>query len=713
MTDILKKLFGLPRRRKQLIQLIADALLIVASFFAAMLLRLDSMRFLADPDVWVALPVVVPVSLIIFVKLGFYRSIIRYMGLKAFQAIMAGVIGSALTLGIVSSVFDLSIPRSVPFIYIMLALLTIGGVRLALRLLYQRGQQRLKTRVLIYGAGAAGRQLVMSLRHGRDYEPVGFVDFAPRLQGTHVQGLRVHSPDDTGRLVNNYGVEKLLLAVPEATRARRQEIIESLEPLSIPVQTIPDMADVISGKAKFNELRDVAVEDLLGRDPVPPVQSLMGANISGKVVMVTGAGGSIGSELCRQILRQQPRQLLLVELSEYSLYRIELDLQRIAAAESIDVEFTPLLASVRDGERIKRLMCDYEVRTVYHAAAYKHVPMVEHNPGEGVLNNVFGTLAVAKAAIAARVDDMVLVSTDKAVRPTNVMGASKRMAELVCQAMASSQQKTRFSMVRFGNVLGSSGSVVPLFRKQIENGGPITVTHPEITRYFMTIPEAAQLVIQAGGMAKGGDVFVLDMGKPVRIVELATRMVRLTGLEPHFPQSGASPNSSTPRKQRRQHQELAEGGSKGDISIIFTGLRPGEKLYEELLVTEAVGKTGHPRIMTASEASLSWEALEAILLDLNAACMNQDAERIRRILIDAPTEYHPQSDVVAHQPKAARPNTICDPLPSTETLASDQAAQPTADITPSWQTMSDPTVEPRCHEEPVVANVAYYSPKNR
>ncbi|AMD00025.1 nucleoside-diphosphate sugar epimerase/dehydratase [Halomonas chromatireducens] len=712
MAQLLKKLFSLPRRHKQTIQLLADSFLIVVSFFTAMLLRLDSTRFLTDPAVWMALPVVVPVSLIIFMRLGFYRAIIRYMGLKAFQAVMAGVMGSALTLGVVSTVFSLPVPRSVPFIYIMLALMTIGGVRLALRLLYQRGQQRLKTRVLIYGAGAAGRQLVMSLHHGRDYEPVGFVDYAPKLQGTHVQGLRVYAPDDTNRVINSYGVEKLLLAVPEATRSRRQDIIESLEPLSIPVQTIPDMADVISGKAKFNELRDVAVEDLLGRDPVPPDQTLMVANIAGKVVMVTGAGGSIGSELCRQILRQHPSKLLLVDASEFSLYRIENDLQRIAAAESIEVVFKPILASVQNGDRIKGLLDYFGVSTIYHAAAYKHVPMVEYNPGEGVLNNVFGTLAVAKAAIAAGVDDMVLISTDKAVRPTNVMGASKRMAELVCQSMAALQQKTRFSMVRFGNVLGSSGSVVPLFRKQIEMGGPITVTHPEITRYFMTIPEAAQLVIQAGGMARGGDVFVLDMGKPVRIVELATRMVRLTGLEPHFPQS----NPSSPQVLRKGcpvGQGLAEGEKKGDISIIFTGLRPGEKLYEELLVTEAVGKTRHPRIMTANEASLSWEELEPILSSLHTACKNQDADSIRRVLMEAPTQYHPQSDVIDFEPQARSTDTTPSPGMSETVLSKGGKSPSQVEMSTNWQETSTSREEGGSSGKPVTASVAFYSPKGR
>ncbi|RUR54366.1 polysaccharide biosynthesis protein [Vreelandella populi] len=642
MMFVIEALFGLTRRRKQLIQLIVDTFLIVASFFLAMLLRLDSLEFLTDKSVWLALPVMIPVSLFIFIRLGFYRSIVRFMGMKALQALLAGAFGSALTLYVVSMALNLPVPRSVPFIYTMLAFITIGGIRLALRLMYQRGQQLQKTRVLIYGAGAAGRQLVVSLRHGRDYEPVGFVDYAPLLQGTHVQGLRVYSPESTPTLIENFGVEKFLLAIPEATRARRQEIIESIEPLSIPVQTIPDMADIISGKAKFNELRDVRVEDLLGRDPVPPDPKLMGANITHKSVMVTGAGGSIGSELCRQIVRLHPERLIIVDSSEYSLYQIDQDLAQIINKENLNVEVKPALASVRNGDVISRLMRTFETDTIYHAAAYKHVPLVEFNPAEGVLNNVFGTMEVAKAAIKEGVESFVLVSTDKAVRPTNVMGASKRMAELICQACADEQTNTRFSMVRFGNVLGSSGSVVPLFRKQIEKGGPITVTHPDITRYFMTIPEAAQLVIQASGMATGGDVFVLDMGKPVKIVELAIRMVKLSGLNFRF----MSVPSDAKTVPAQESEKIVE--KKGEISIRFTGLRPGEKLYEELLATDSAEKTRHPRIMTASEDFLPWSVLEPMLSELEVACKTQDAARIRELLIAAPTAYQPQSDIVDH-----------------------------------------------------------------
>ena len=636
MKALLKTLFDLPRRQKRAIQVLADCVLIVASFASAMLLRLESLSFLQNPRVWLALPILVLVSLFIFVRLGFYRAIIRYLGLKATQTILIGVMASSVVLGLTIMLFGLPIPRSVPFIYAMLALITVGGVRFGLRHLFLSDQERLKARVLIYGAGAAGRQLVMSLRHGRDYQPIAFVDFAPKLQGSHVQGLKVYPPEECGRLIKTYGVEKFLLAIPEATRARRQEVLESVETLSIPVQTIPDMADVISGKAKFNELRDVAIEDLLGRDPIPPDPSLMGADITGKVVMVTGAGGSIGSELSRQILKQCPRQLLLIDVSEFSLYRIEQDIAQIRLHEGLQVPCLPILASVQNGERLEALMRLFHVDTVYHAAAYKHVPLVEQNMVEGIRNNTFGTLGMAKAAVSAGVGKVVLISTDKAVRPTNVMGATKRLAELICQALAKEQSATRFAMVRFGNVLGSSGSVVPLFRKQIERGGPITVTHPDITRYFMTIPEAAQLVIQAGAMAKGGDVFVLDMGEPVKITDLAYRMVRLSGLQPYY--LAETSEKSTGHTGRKE--------PKGDIAIRFSGLRPGEKLYEELLIADASASTPHPRIMTANESMLKWPELQRILQTLDHACHRQDMNQVRKILLSASAGYAPQSEMV-------------------------------------------------------------------
>lgn len=669
MSPYLSKLFGLSRPRKRVIQVVADVFLITVSFLGAMWLRLDSFDFLAKLGTWMALPFVVPVSIIIFVRLGFYRAIIRYLGLKATQTILTGVVASSVVLGLTVVLFGLPIPRSVPFIYAMLALITVGGVRFGLRHLYLNDQEQRKERVLIYGAGAAGRQLVMSLRHGRDYQPIAFVDYAPKLQGSHVQGLKVYSPEECGRLINVYGVQKFLLAIPEATRARRQEILESVETLNIPVLTIPDMADVISGKAKFNELRDVEIEDLLGRDPIPPDPSLMGADITGKVVMVTGAGGSIGSELSRQILNQRPRQLLLIDVSEYSLYRIEQDINLLKEKAGLNVPCLPIFASVQDGERLETLMRMFDVDTIYHAAAYKHVPLVEQNMAEGIRNNVFGTLSMAKAAVSAKVGRVVLISTDKAVRPTNVMGATKRLAELVCQALAKEQSDTRFSMVRFGNVLGSSGSVVPLFRKQIERGGPITVTHPEITRYFMTIPEAAQLVIQAGAMAKGGDVFVLDMGEAVKISDLAHRMVRLSGLQPYYPDTDEV-NAETE----------GMGNQLGDIAIRFTGLRPGEKLYEELLIANSSEPTSHPRILTANEARLEWIELQSLLKALDQACHRQDMDQVRRILLSAPTGYAPLSELVdiswlqqtCHKTESGQP-TLYEPQHSLESTHGNNA----------------------------------------
>jgi FlaA1/EpsC-like NDP-sugar epimerase len=680
MSPFLSTLFGLSRPAKRAIQVAVDVILILMSFLGAMWLRLDSFAFLGEPGVWLALPIVLPISITLFMWLGFYRAIIRHLGLKATQTILIGVMASSGVLGVTVLLFGLPIPRSVPLIYAMLALITIGGVRFGLRHIYLREQQQHKKRVLIYGAGAAGRQLVMSLRHGRDYEPVAFVDFAPRLQNSHVQGLKVYPPEECSRIIKAYGVQKFLLAIPEATRARRQEILESIETMNIPVQTIPDMADVVSGKAKVTELRDVAIEDLLGRDPIPSDPSLMGADITGKVVMVTGAGGSIGSELSRQILRQQPRQLLLIDVSEYSLYRIEQDIAQLKLGEGHQVPCLPILASVQDGERLEALMRVFSVDTIYHAAAYKHVPLVEQNMAEGIRNNVFGTLTMARAAVSAGVGSVVMISTDKAVRPTNVMGASKRIAELVCQALARQQSNTCFSMVRFGNVLGSSGSVVPLFRKQIERGGPITVTHPEITRYFMTIPEAAELVIQAGAMARGGDVFVLDMGQPVKIVDLAYRMIRLSGLQPYYLES-SEPDAmaATP---------FAISRSKGDIAIEFTGLRPGEKLYEELLIAESAESTAHPRIMTAKETMLDWEELQPSLQALDLACQQQDMDQIRNILLSAPLGYIPQSELVdISWLQQAACGEASEERVSTGSPQPVEARHGTADVIPVWAGM--------------------------
>ena len=470
----------------------------------------------------------------------------------------------------------------------------------------------------------------MALRQASSYRVKGFIDRDQSLANTIIQGVPVYNVDKVGELIEKYDIEKVLLAIPKASRSERKQVIEQLMPYPVEVLTVPDFNDIVTGKAKVSELQDVAVDDLLGRDVVEPVASLMQANITGKVVMVTGAGGSIGSELCRQIIAQQPSTLIVFDVSEYAVYQIDKELNEILEQESFNVKIVPLIGSVQRINRLASTMKAFGVNTVYHAAAYKHVPLVEYNVVEGVRNNAFGTYYSAKAAIESGVESFVLISTDKAVRPTNVMGATKRMAELGLQALAEAEAKkaakqekfTRFCMVRFGNVLGSSGSVIPVFKKQILENQPITVTHPDIIRYFMTIPEAAQLVIQAGAMGKGGDVFVLDMGEPVKIVDLAKNLIRLSGLEV---KSDANPN--------------------GDIEIQFTGLRPGEKLFEELLIGDNVKETQHKRIMTANERFLSLPDFVQTMEQLDKACHDFDHEKVREILITAPTDFQPTDGI--------------------------------------------------------------------
>ncbi len=476
--------------------------------------------------------------------------------------------------------------------------------------------------MLIYGAGSSGRQLQLALNLGQEFFPVAFVDDGPNLEKVMIQGINVYTPDMIGELIIRFDVKKILLAIPSASRSVRQDVIRRLEPFPCEVLSIPGMADLVGGKALINELKEVSIEDLLGRDPVAPIPELMNANITGKRVMVTGAGGSIGSELCRQIVRCKPAKLVLFEISEYALYAIDKELNELCQHENIALDIVPLLGSVQRQNRLSTIMSNFQIQTVYHAAAYKHVPLVEYNVVEGVRNNIFGTLYSAQAAIEAGVETFVLISTDKAVRPTNTMGATKRLAELVLQALSSVQTKTRFCMVRFGNVLGSSGSVVPLFRKQISDGCPLTVTHPDIIRYFMTIPEASQLVIQAGAMGCGGDVFVLDMGQPVKIIELAHRMIRLSGL--------TLKNEQNPN---------------GDIEVKITGLRPGEKLFEELLIGDNVLGTHHPRIMKANEQQLPWTELRALLLRIDTACHQFDHEQLRHLLLEAPAAFTPTDGI--------------------------------------------------------------------
>ena len=615
-------LFQVPRPIKRLISLFADFIFIVIAFWGAIFVRFESYEILHDKSVWLVLCGIIPLSLAVNVKIGLYRAIIRYISSKAAISVAISILSSTLLLVLLSFYSQASLPRSIPIIFASFLLILVGGSRLLIRAVLSTPKKSLKEKVVIYGAGSSGRQLAQSLIQGHEYFPVAFIDDDLRIQKSVIQSITVYGRQDLEYLIEKYEVKRILLAMPKESKKKIGRVLSKLENLPVEILSIPGSADLVSGAATIDELREVAIDDLLGREPVKPNKHLMQADIKSKVVMVTGAGGSIGSELCRQLLLQRPIKIVLLELSEFGLYKINNELQEQAKKLDIDVTIVPLIGSVQRKNRLLTIMRTFSVQTVYHAAAYKHVPVVEHNVVEGVRNNVFGTLYTAEAAIEAHVETFVLISTDKAVRPTNVMGTTKRMAELVLQALSQKHTETRFCMVRFGNILGSSGSVVPLFRKQIKQGGPITVTHPDIIRYFMTIPEAAQLVIQAGAMGKGGDVFVLDMGDPVKISELAKKMVRLSGMT------------------------LRESNdSSGDIEIVYTGLRPGEKLFEELLIGDDVTQTEHSRIMSAHESWLSWEALEKILIQLDDACHNFEHEVIRKLLLEAPTGFVPKDGI--------------------------------------------------------------------
>ena len=646
-------LLGLPRRKKRAFQLTADIILVWGALWMSFIVRLgiDEMINPFKEHFWLFL--VAPVVAIpVFIRCGMYRAVMRYFGNDALIVIIKAVTLSALILGFIVywySNHQHVVPRSIMFNYWWLSLVMIGGLRLAMRQYFLgdwfAAAQHVPfasrddgiPKVAIYGAGAAGNQLVAALRMGKLMRPVAFIDDDHSLSKSVIAGLQVYKPKHIKRMIDVTGAQEILLAIPSSTRARRREILTYLEGFPLHVRSVPGFMDLASGRVKVDDIQEVDVADLLGRDSVPAKENLLEHCIKGRIVLVTGAGGSIGSELCRQILSLGPTTLLLFEHSEFNLYEITSELERRLLRESLPVKLLPILGSIRNKEKLFDVMKIWKVETVYHAAAYKHVPMVEHNISEGIMNNVMGTLNTAEAALHSGVSNFVLVSTDKAVRPTNVMGSTKRMAELILQALShemapvlfgdtsniSIVNKTRFTMVRFGNVLGSSGSVIPLFHKQIKAGGPLTVTHPKITRYFMTIPEAAQLVIQAGSMGQGGDVFVLDMGEPVKIIELAKKMIHLSGM--------------SARSETNPH---------GDISIEFTGLRPGEKLYEELLIGDDVVKTEHPMIMSANEDYIAWDHLKEKLSELNSAVAADDYSRVRQLLRETVSGYSPDGDIV-------------------------------------------------------------------
>lgn len=609
---------NLSRSKKQAIMVTNDIVTLAVAVWLAFALRLGKPLPTELVELWWLMVVVPLLSLPCLAATGLYRSVVRHIGPQALWAVVKGVTLSAICFAALVTLARLGgVPRTSLWLFWMLGLFAVGGPRLLARSWLRGAMQKLRVRrqpVAVYGAGHAGIQLAAALASGREYEPRLFIDDNPSLAGTVVDGLRVYRPQDLPRLIEKFRLSDVLLALPSLSRSRRRRVVERLEGLPVRVKTVPTFSDIIAGHARIDDIREVEIDDLLGRDPVKPSETLLDRCIRGKNVMVTGAGGSIGSELCRQILRREPHTLILFEMSELALYQLERELQAVAEENELGTRIVALLGNVQQQPRLEAVMREFSVQTVYHAAAYKHVPMVEQNLLEGLQNNVFGTVSAAQAAMATRVRWFVLVSTDKAVRPTNVMGASKRMAELTLQALAAAPDNARtvFSMVRFGNVLGSSGSVVPVFREQIRHGGPVTVTHRDMTRYFMTIPEAASLVIQAGAMAEGGDVFVLDMGESIKVLDLARRMIRLSGLQ----------------VKDKDHPD-------GDIEIRFSGIRPGEKLFEELMIGDKVATTDHPMIMRAEEKHLELAPLTHLLGQLHKACDSFDCERAHALLDEA------------------------------------------------------------------------------
>ena len=616
-----KQVLGWSRVAKRLVVIALDVVLALLATWIAFTLRLDALHQPAGAQWWVyAIAPVLAVPL--FIKFGLYRAIFRYTG-------QAALVATAQAIGIFALLLSAvllwkqwpNVPRSLGLLQPLIFLLLVGASRAFARF-WLAGLSGTEAdaggRLLIFGAGIAGVQTAAALGVSRQFQLVGFVDDDASKVGRSINGVRVFTSNNLPELVQSESISDILLAMPSASRDRRNRIIESLDSVPVHVRTLPSLADLASGRVSVQDFKELDIEDLLGREPVPPSSELLARDLAGQVVLVSGAGGSIGGELTRQIILQQPRQLLLLDHNEFGLYTIHQELEAICSAKRLQVELVPLLVSVAHADRLLAVCEQYRPATLYHAAAYKHVPLVESNAGAGVMNNVFGTLNMAQAAIAAGVHRFVLISTDKAVRPTNVMGASKRMAELVLQALAADQTSTCLSMVRFGNVLGSSGSVVPLFRRQLAAGGPLTVTHAEVTRYFMTIPEAAQLVLQAGAMGQGGDVFVLDMGEPVKIIDLARRMVQLSGLA----------------VRDEEHPS-------GDIEFAITGLRTGEKLYEELLIGDNPEATEHPRIMKAREPFLPWSTLQQELVELQAAATQNDVAALKTFLLKHVQGYQP------------------------------------------------------------------------
>ena len=605
MKDFIRSIASLPRRQKQIVLVLMDICVLPLMMWLAYAIRLarPNVQVMQGLDAWYIYVGICGIA--IFALLGIYRAIVRSFNEDYLLRILIGTFIQIVALYTIKKLNVAFIPMSIPLMYGFMLFSYMWWSRAVIRYatLKTFAKKQSRKRVAIYGAGLAGQQIAAALNRSDEYLPVCFIDDKLSLQGQSLSGLKIYSPKKSQAKLGKFGIEEVLLAMPSVGRARKKEIIESFDTADVKIMELPGVTQLVDGQVQVSDIREVDIIDLLGRDPVPPKPELLEKNIKNKVVMVTGAGGSIGSELCRQIVKHQPKMLVLFEMSEFALYSIDRELQ------ASDIQIIPVLGSVTNQQKLERIIQEYKVQTVYHAAAYKHVPLVEANPFEGIYNTSIGTQRSVDAAVNQNVETFVLISTDKAVRPTNVMGASKRMAELYCQGLASTNPKTQISIVRFGNVLGSSGSVVPLFKKQIAKGGPVTVTHPEVTRYFMTIPEAAQLVIQAGAMGTGGDVFLLDMGEPVKIVDLAKQMIRLSGF-----------------------RAIDENGI-GDIEVQFTGLRPGEKLYEELLIdADNVEKTEHERILKSYEKFYEYLEVSQIFTQLKHYRHDDDLNELFTIL---------------------------------------------------------------------------------
>jgi len=623
MNNFFTKLTDLNPLYKQLIMIFFDSLVVILMLMSAFFLRIGYW-FIPTGVLFYAIILSPIIAIPIFFSFRLYRSVVRYIGFKALLSTIQAVTLYAVIWGLLSYMFSINgingIPRSVIFINWMLCIIVIGGSRVSARWLFDTLNKVKNINIIVYGIGSDGMQLSNSLQQVSGFTNIAYIDDNDNNDKRYINGIPVFPANKLVFLIHKFSVTEVFLALPSMSRKKKNIITEELNKLNVQVRNMPSVSDLVEGKVKIDDLFEIKIRELLGREEVKPNTTLLKIKIEDKIVLITGAGGSIGSELCRQIISLNPIKIILYELSESSLYQIELEL---ISLDISNIEIIPIIGSIRDIHRLKKIFKMYSVQTIYHAAAYKHVPLVEFNQSEGVLNNVIGTMQLAKAAIDLEVETFVLISSDKAVRPSNTMGATKRIAELILQAYASQNPLTCFTMVRFGNVLDSSGSVIPLFKKQIRKGGPITVTDKNIVRYFMTIPEAVELVIQAGAMGHGGDVFVLDMGEPVKIYDLAVKMIQLSGL-----------------------QLLDSSNPDGDIEIVYTGLRPGEKLYEELLVGQKVTKTENNLIMRAEESMTEWKKLEPILLDLKKACELSDQEKVRKLLIKIVPEFKPQSPIM-------------------------------------------------------------------